>query len=34
MHLQKFGSKLPSALHEEFQALEHRLQAAAVEAGR
>jgi phosphoenolpyruvate carboxykinase (GTP) len=33
-HLAKFGSKLPAALHEEFLALEHRLQAAAVAAGR
>jgi phosphoenolpyruvate carboxykinase (GTP) len=33
-HLSKFGSKLPAALNEEFLALEHRLQAAAVEAGR
>jgi phosphoenolpyruvate carboxykinase (GTP) len=33
-HLQKFGSKLPHGLTEELHALEHRLQAAAVEAGR
>jgi phosphoenolpyruvate carboxykinase (GTP) len=33
-HLQKFGSKLPQGLTEELHALEHRLQAAAVEAGR
>jgi phosphoenolpyruvate carboxykinase (GTP) len=33
-HLEKFGSRLPAGLREEFAALEHRLQAAAVEAGR
>ena len=33
-HLAKFGAKLPAALQEEFLALEHRMQAAAVEAGR
>jgi phosphoenolpyruvate carboxykinase (GTP) len=33
-HLAKFGPKLPAALHEEFKALDQRLQAAAVEAGR
>jgi phosphoenolpyruvate carboxykinase (GTP) len=33
-HFAKFGAKLPAGLSEEFQALDHRLQAAAVEAGR
>ena len=33
-HFAKFGAKLPAGLNEEFQALDHRLQAAAVEAGR
>ena len=33
-HLAKFGAKLPAALQDEFLALEHRMQAAAVEAGR
>jgi phosphoenolpyruvate carboxykinase (GTP) len=33
-HFEKFGSRLPQGLREEFVALEKRLQAAAVEAGR
>jgi len=33
-HFEKFGAKLPAGLAEELNALEQRLQAAAVEAGR
>ena len=33
-HFAKFGAKLPKALRDEFAALEQRLQAAAVAAGR
>src|SRR5262249_53985232 len=33
-HVATFGAKLPAALNEELKALEQRLQAAAVEAGR
>ncbi len=33
-HFEKFGAKLPQGLREELAALEHRLQAAAVGAGR